>query len=309
MLVPESLVIGDRENTDFCPEQSQRFSHTLSHVKTGHFLLALSCVASPLLFGCGDSSEETAVSSLVTLPVTDSTDVETTMPTTTELGTSVAPTTSVISQQTSIGIYFIKGELMSVVGRLVETPDIDAALHSLLLGPTAVEVQDGVTSFIPEGTRLLNVDVADSTAFIDFSHEFASGGGSLSMMGRIAEVVYTATAFADIDRVTIRIDGVLVEQIGGEGIDVSEISRTDLIDFSPLILVDSPVPHEVVGRDIHIAGMSNTYEAGINYQVISTDGTVIYEGYTMATSGTGTWGTFDHVIETLPATVVGDFVL
>jgi uncharacterized protein YceK len=55
--------------------------------------------------------------------------------------------------------------------------------------------------------------------------------------------------------------------------------------------------------------MSNTYEAGINYQVISTDGTVIYEGYTMATSGTGTWGTFDHVIATLPASVLGDVVL
>jgi hypothetical protein len=36
---------------------------------------------------------------------------------------------------------------------------------------------------------------------------------------------------------------------------------------------------------------------------------VIYEGYTMATSGTGTWGTFDHMIDTLPADVNGEVVL
>ena len=298
-----------RGNTDFCPELSLLFSHTLSCVKTRHLLLALSCATSPLLAACGDTFQNASESSIVTLPVTDSSSVNPSLPTTTESATTSSTTTSVISQQTPVGVYFIKNEFMAVVGRLVETPDIDAALHSLLLGPTAVEIQDGVTSFIPVGTRLLNVDIADSTAFIDLSHEFATGGGSLSMMGRIAEVVYTATAFAEIDRVTIRIDGVLVEQIGGEGIDVSEITRTDLIDFSPLILVDSPVPHEVVSRDIHMTGMSNTYEAGINYQVISPDGTVIYEGYTMATSGTGTWGTFDHIIETLPESVVGDVVL
>ena len=282
-------------------------------MKISHFLLALSFAVAPSLVGCGDAAVDSDISSILTLPVTDSSNVDTnadtSSPTSTEASTTAPSTTSVISQQTSIGVYFIKGELMSVAGRLVENPDIDSALHSLLLGPTAVEIQEGVTSFIPEGTRLLNVEVTDSTAFIDLSHEFASGGGSLSMMGRIAEVVYTATAMTGIDRVTIRIDGVLVNEIGGEGVDVSEITRTDLIDFAPLILLDSPVPHQVVSRDIQITGMSNTYEAGINYQVISTDGTVIYEGYTMATSGTGTWGTFDHVIATLPVSVIGEVVL
>ena len=203
----------------------------------------------------------------------------------------------------------MKNELISVAGRLVGTPNIDAALHSLLLGPTAAETGDGLVSYIPEGTQLLNVKVVGATALIDVSKDFATGGGSLSMMGRIAEIVYTATSFSEVKRVTIRIGGVSVEQIGGEGIDVSDIGRSDYMDYSPIILVDSPVPHQAVSHDIHIVGMSNTFEAGINYQVISAEGTVIFEGYTMASSGTGTWGTFDHLIETLPASVIGDVVL
>jgi len=223
---------------------------------------------------------------------------------------SLAPTTSVVlSQQSMVGVYFMKNELISVVGRLVATPNIDEALHSLLLGPTAAEIGDGVVSYIPQGTQLLDVKVKDTTALIDMSKEFATGGGSLSTMGSVAEVVYTATSFSEVERVTIRIGGLSVEQIGGEGIDVSDIGRSDLVDFSPLILVDSPVPHQIVSHDIRIQGMSNTFEAGINYQILSTDSTVIYEGYTMASSGTGTWGTFDHLIETLPADVNGEVVL
>ena len=267
------------------------------------FVVVLGLLSIAIFVGCGDQVFEPSSTDAGSVSVDETTDAVAT-------SSSLAPTTSVVlSQQSMVGVYFMKNELISVVGRLVETPDINQALHSLLLGPNALEIQDGVVSYIPQGTRLLDVKVVEGTALIDVSNEFATGGGSLSMMGRVAEVVYTATSFSEVERVTIRIDGVLVEQIGGEGIDVSDIGRSDLVDFSPLILVDSPVPHQIVSHDIRIQGMSNTFEAGINYQVISTDGTVIYEGYTMASSGTGTWGTFDHLIETLPASVAGDVVL
>ena len=252
---------------------------------------------------CGGQAFEPSATDAVSVPIDETTDSVAT-------SSSLVPTTSeVLSQQSMVGVYFMKNELISVAGRLVGTPNIDAALHSLLLGPTAAEAGDGVVTYIPEGTQLLNVKVVGATALIDVSKDFATGGGSLSMMGRIAEIVYTATSFSEVKRVTIRIGGVLVEQIAGEGIDVSDIGRSDYMDYSPIILVDSPVPHQTVSHDIHIVGMSNTFEAGINYQVISAEGTVIFEGYTMASSGTGTWGTFDHLIETLPASVIGDVVL
>lgn len=253
--------------------------------------------------GCGGQSIEPASTVVESIP-----NVATTKPIASTTSLS-PPTSGALSQQSTVGVYFIKDELLSVIGRLVETPNINEALHSLLLGPTDAEIREGVVSYIPKGTHFLDIKVVGTTALIDVSNEFATGGGSLSMMGRIAEVVYTATSFSEVERVTIRVGGVLLEQIGGEGIDVSDIGRSDFVDFSPLILVDSPVPNQIVSHDIRIKGMSNTFEAGINYQVLSTSGTVIYEGYTMASSGTGTWGTFDHMIETLPASVIGSVVL
>lgn len=267
------------------------------------FVVVLGLLSISIFVSCGGQSFESMATDAVSVPVDETTVAVAT-------SSSLAPTTSVVlSQQSMVGVYFMKNELISVVGRLVATPNIDEALHSLLLGPTAAEIGDGVVSYIPQGTQLLDVKVKDTTALIDMSKEFATGGGSLSTMGSVAEVVYTATSFSEVERVTIRIGGLSVEQIGGEGIDVSDIGRSDLVDFSPLILVDSPVPHQIVSHDIRIQGMSNTFEAGINYQILSTDSTVIYEGYTMASSGTGTWGTFDHLIETLPADVNGEVVL
>ena len=264
-------------------------------------ILGLSLIL--VFMGCGGQSIEPASTVVESIP-----NVATTKPIASTTSLS-PPTSGALSQQSTVGVYFIKDELLSVIGRLVETPNINEALHSLLLGPTDAEIREGVVSYIPKGTHFLDIKVVGTTALIDVSNEFATGGGSLSMMGRIAEVVYTATSFSEVERVTIRVGGVLLEQIGGEGIDVSDIGRSDFVDFSPLILVDSPVPNQIVSHDIRIKGMSNTFEAGINYQVLSTSGTVIYEGYTMASSGTGTWGTFDHMIETLPASVIGSVVL
>lgn len=273
------------------------------YMRLRRFFVVFVLLSISVFVSCGGQTSEPTATNAVSVPVVVTPDPVAT-------SSSFVPTTSVaLSQQSMVGVYFMRNELISVAGRLVGTPNIDAALHSLLLGPTAAEIGDGLVSYIPEGTQLLNVKVVGATALIDVSKEFTTGGGSLSIMGRIAEVVYTATSFSEVERVTIRIGGVSVEQIGGEGIDVSDIGRSDFFNLSPLILVDSPVPRQIVSRDIRIHGMSNTFEAGINYQIISTDSTVIYEGYTMATSGTGTWGTFDHMIDTLPADVNGEVVL
>jgi hypothetical protein len=54
--------------------------------------------------------------------------------------------------------------------------------------------------------------------------------------------------------------------------------------------------------------MSNTFEAGIEHVVLAPDGTILGAGYGMATSGTGTWGTFDLPV-VLPAGTRGPVVL
>ena len=42
--------------------------------------------------------------------------------------------------------------------------------------------------------------------------------------------------------------------------------------------------------------MSNTFEATVNYTLTDSTGAVLDEGFTTATSGSGTWGTFEFDI-------------
>ncbi len=47
---------------------------------------------------------------------------------------------------------------------------------------------------------------------------------------------------------------------------------------------------------IQLAGTANTFEATVNYRLVDSAGTVLKEGFTTATSGSGTRGTFSVAI-------------
>jgi hypothetical protein len=55
----------------------------------------------------------------------------------------------------------------------------------------------------------MNID--DGLATIDLSREFEAGGGSLSMFGRLAQLVYTVTQFPTVDEVALMLDGQRVD--------------------------------------------------------------------------------------------------
>jgi spore germination protein GerM len=91
---------------------------------------------------------------------------------------------------------------------------LDSALRSLLAGPGR---RDLLTE-IPPGTTLLGVRVEGGTATVNFSKHYAVGGGSSSMLGRVWQVVYTATQFPGAPAVQILIEGRRVDVLGGEGL-------------------------------------------------------------------------------------------
>lgn len=98
---------------------------------------------------------------------------------------------------------------------------LDAALRALLAGPGT---RDLVTE-IPPGTALLGVRVEGSTATVNFSKTYASGGGSTSMLARVWQVVYTATQFPATPSVQILIEGRRVDALGGEGVAIGSPLR------------------------------------------------------------------------------------
>ena len=213
-------------------------------------------------------------------------------------GTSTPRPTATPSGATSVKIYLFIGETLVPVHRSIDTTRAvgRAALMELLEGPRPAEANDvpGMTTNIPDGTILLGLDIADGLATVDLSREFESGGGSASMFGRLAQVVYTLTQFPTVEGVAFRLDGQPVTVFSGEGIVLDGPSvRSDYEAFLPSIFVDRPAFGATAGNPVRITGVANVFEATFMVEILDEDGDRLARQHVTATCGTGCWGTFD----------------
>lgn len=195
----------------------------------------------------------------------------------------------------SVAVYLLRDGKISPVRRSVQASPAAAraALEALLDGPTTEERAGGLASAIPDGTTLLDVSLADGVATVDLSGAFDEGGGSASMLGRVAQVVATLTRIPTVERVAFRLDGEPAETIGGDGVVVDPPpGRADIEDQTPQILVESPLPGDTVSSPIALRGTANVFEATVSLEVRDAADDVLLDTFTTATSGTGTRGTF-----------------
>jgi spore germination protein GerM len=95
---------------------------------------------------------------------------------------------------------------------------LEAAFKTLLAGPS--EGTDSTT--IPQGTQLLGLKAENNDVHVNLSENFTTGGGSTSMMGRVGQVVYTATSLNPQAKVYIEVIGKLLEVLGGEGVELQQ---------------------------------------------------------------------------------------
>ena len=127
-------------------------------------------------------------------------------------------------QTTTVSVYFTRGEGVAPVRRVV--PKVarigSAALDQLLAGPTATEAESGYATQIPEGTRLRDLAITDRIAIVDLSGEFESGGGTLGLSLRLAQVACTLDAFPTVDGVRFAVDGQVVDVFSGDGLITDE---------------------------------------------------------------------------------------
>ena len=189
--------------------------------------------------------------------------------------------------------------LVPVARTLNATTPATSALHELIAGPTADEASSvpGISSAVPSGTKLLAISISGGIATVDLSHEFVSGGGTLSMTARLAQVVFTLTQFSTVDGVRFRVDGVPTTVFGGEGIIIDDpATRADFEDLMPSILLEGPAYDGRIANPARLTGTANVFEAVFWVTIVDGDGLILAEHRVQATSGTGTRGTFDVTI-------------
>jgi spore germination protein GerM len=104
----------------------------------------------------------------------------------------------------------------SILVKSAGKPDelLETAFDSLLAGPT----DPAFSTTIPKGTKLRKLDVKPDGVHVDLSKDFTEGGGSSSMMGRVAQVIYTASTLEPSAKVWISVEGKPLEVLGGEGL-------------------------------------------------------------------------------------------
>lgn len=206
-------------------------------------------------------------------------------------------------------VYFLRDELLTVGGRTVVAATPEAAVTALLDGPTADEMAAGAVSIVPAGTRLLGVELDGDEAVVDLSAPFAEGGGSLSLIARVTQVVFTVTQFPGIDTVRFRIDGEPVVDLGGEGLYVDGLTRDTYDWLVPYVLLERPVQASSVRRPLRLLGRVGASGPALTVEVRDARGDLVYTTGVPSPGSETSWGVLDVVLTDLPSTVSGTHVI
>jgi hypothetical protein len=209
-------------------------------------------------------------------------------------------------------VWLAHGDSLFPVTRTSEaTPRVAAtAIGSLLEGPSDSEAQAGVTTAIPAGTELLGVSIEDGIATADLSREYETGGGSLSVTMRLAQLVYTLTQFPTVDAVRLELDGQPVDVFSSEGLVLENpVGRQDFEELLPAIVVAEPASGARVASPVTVSGTANVFEANVTVEILDAEGNPIANDFTTATCGSGCRGEFTlelpfSVTEEQPGTIV-----
>ena len=230
-----------------------------------------------LAAGCGsDEAAEPRQSTSPAEPATTAVQTE----------TAVAPEpdrpATTADDTTEVSVYFLReGRIAAARRTLPGTKAAGrAALAALAAGPNEREREAGLTTSVPRDLEVEQLTITDGTARIDFAQ--ANGCPS------IAQIVYTLTQFPTVRRVT---GNCIPASAYGAG-----LTRADLEEVTPQILVETPTVGQQVGSPLRITGTANTFEATFMVNVTDWDGRIVAEEFVTATSGSGERGTFDVTV-------------
>ncbi|WP_310482149.1 GerMN domain-containing protein [Chamaesiphon sp. VAR_48_metabat_403] len=187
----------------------------------------------------------TAPETAVTTPQTSST-----TPNVGETNTKTTTPPTIAQKETTVKIWRLDDDGKKTIlvpqeqqaPQATETTPAAGVTRSISTLLAASGKPDGkLTSTIPVGTKLLSTKVLADGIHIDLSKEFTQGFGATSMIGRLGQVVYTATSENPSAPVWITVEGKKLEVLGDVGVEVRQ-----------------PITRETYDRDFPINPASST---------------------------------------------------
>ncbi len=110
------------------------------------------------------------------------------------------------------------------------------ALRKLIAGPTPAERKRTFRTYVPAGTVVHSVNVANGLATVDLSSAFVSGHNAESLLARLSQVVRTLTGLDGTKSVQLLIDSAKVSGV------FPRVRTEGPITFALLQTPDTPVP-------------------------------------------------------------------
>ncbi|MDQ3865369.1 MAG: GerMN domain-containing protein [Actinomycetota bacterium] len=184
-------------------------------------------------------------------------------------------------------------ELLWERGPVTKAAAATALRLLLAAGRRLVAPHDPVSS-IPRGTRLLGIDLEDGNATVDLSAEFGARSARSALVFRAAQVVYTATQFPTVRRVSFHVEGrpYPVPAARGRSFLRRPVTRKDYEALLPPIVVESPPAGARVASPVVVSGTANVFEANVILRLVDRRGRELVRTFTTATCGSGCRGTF-----------------
>jgi spore germination protein GerM len=126
----------------------------------------------------------------------------------------------------NVVVYFVKSEETSFTlepGYRQEKVNglgqqLSVAMQCLIDGPNSSEQQRGLSSAVPQETKLLDLTVQGNAVTVNLSKAFEAGGGRAELQGRLEQLFYTLTQPKTVEKVNLYIEGKRVTVFGGEGL-------------------------------------------------------------------------------------------
>jgi hypothetical protein len=134
-----------------------------------------------------------------------------------------------VAAPTRVAVFLLQGEGLKAADRSVAQRTVAPAVEALLRGPTATETKADVRTQIPKGTKLRGASLKSAVATIDLSRPYIEGTNRASLVARLAQLVWTATAVPGVSGVRLWIDGRAARSLG-QGVSVDRVLTRANVD-------------------------------------------------------------------------------